>query len=411
MLKLLNNCRIFTETGEIIQGGILIWNDSIAGIYSINEQPEKAPDLIIDLEGRLVFPALINGHDHLYESFCSPCSGEKFANWFEWDKEFKSSPEYRRMQTLSITDLYALGMYRNVLSGVGMIVDHFPREISGTFAGKPLVALLDHYFLAHSVSQRRLEWGEGLMEEFRQSRGILPFILHACEGFAQEISEEIETLNRIGVLAENTVLVDCVNLSDSDLDLIAMRKASIVWCPTSTQAIFHAQPKISQILDRGIPFTIGTESAICGSVNLLDEARTARKFSQDLFGGRLSPLEIIHLLTKKAAAIFRTDKTQGSINHGKLANLLCFEDVKKDPVESFFSLTPKDISLLLHNGALVYGDEKYRSICCIDFIQFSEVVVEGRPKLLLGKAIQLLERIEHKLGEQKKFPFLPISSN
>jgi len=184
MIKLYSNCRYLSESGEILFGNILIDKAAIIGIYNLGEKPEKNPDWEIDFEGRIVFPGLINSHDHLYDTFW-PKFGKagEYRSWFEWEGEFKNSEVYRQKQLLSVADLYYLGMYRNVFSGVTLVVDHFPREISKNFTEQPLVNLLENYCLAHSISSQSLEWGEGIREEFKNSKGIFPFVLHCGEGF------------------------------------------------------------------------------------------------------------------------------------------------------------------------------------------------------------------------------------
>ncbi|MBF0501140.1 MAG: amidohydrolase family protein [Candidatus Riflebacteria bacterium] len=409
MYKLLENGRILTPEFEIRPGKVLICDDIITGVYGPDDPLPKVSELTINLEGRIVFPALINCHDHMYETFGPRGEDGHFRNWFDWERDFLESPIHRLKQYLSIADLYALGMYRNAISGVGLVVDHFPREVSGTFLGKPLLAMLEHFFLAHSVSSHALEWGEGLYEEFCQSRGVLPFILHMEEGFDSDIVEEIEVLNRLGALAENTVLVNGIGFSDSDLELIAAKKASVVWTPEANRHIFGSMAPVAKMLDMGIPVVLGTDSPMKGSANLFDELRLARAISHDHLGDRLKSVDLIDMVTRRAAQVFRVGAQRGTIAEGKFADLLIFEDLKGDPFESFFALTPRDVTILTHRGVLVFGDEAFRNACFVEFDQFSEVLVGGRPKLIWGKPLQLLERISSKLGVPCVFPFLPIA--
>ncbi|MFZ2958107.1 MAG: amidohydrolase family protein [Candidatus Ozemobacteraceae bacterium] len=409
MYKLLENGRILMPDLEIRPGKIIIWDDVIAGVLGPDEMVQKNCEIIINLEERIVFPALINCHDHLYETFWPRSDAGHFRNWYDWEHDFRESPVYRQKQNLSIADLYALGMYRNALSGVGMVVDHFSREVTGTFLGKPLLALLEHYFLAHSVSSKALEWGEGIQKEFRQSRGVLPFIIHIEEGFDVDITEEIEVLNRLGALAENTVLVNGIGLSDADIELMATKKASLVWTPESNRHVYHADAPIGKMMECGIPLILGTDSPVKGSINLFEELRAARAYSRDRLGDKMKPLDLIDMVTRKAAKVLRVDAQRGTIAENKAADFLIFEDTKNDPIESFFALTPRDVTMMIHKGALVFGDESFRSACAFEFNQFSEILVGGRPKLVWGKPLQLLERISYKLGEPRTFPFLPIT--
>ncbi len=410
MYKLLTNALIHRPNGEVKPGQMLVSEGSIVGVYEPEEASSRPPDLTVDMQGMVVFPALINAHDHLYDTFWpQPAIASKYLNWYDWEADYRASPIYRQKQMLSTADLYALGMYRNLLSGVGLIVDHFPREIVSTFANKPFISLLENFFLAHSASTHKLEWGSGVREEYAQARGVVPFITHVEEGFDPEVTQEIETLNRMGVLGENTVLVNGPGLSAADIELIAAKRCSFVWSPTSTQRLFQTIPPIEKLLDAGVPLALGTDAAVSGAVTLFDELRVFRQIAEEHWPGRFSPAEILKLVTTVPASIFRVAKQFGSLEAGKLANFIVFPDTHQDPWASFFDLTAKSLSLVVHRGALAYGDERFRSVCSVRFDHYSEVLVEGVPKLIWGKPIQLLERVEHKLGEPRRFPFLPVN--
>ncbi|MBI3039825.1 amidohydrolase family protein [bacterium] len=409
MIKLLENCQIYNFEGNLLQGNILISGENILAVLRPNDAVPKNPDLTVNLEGRIVFPGLINSHDHLYHSFWPPCGNAPYRNWFEWEKSFRSTSDYNLKQKLSVADLYALGMYRNVISGVSMVVDHFPKEITESFLTMPHVGFLEDFYLAHSVSSHALEWGKGIIEEFKNSRGILPFVIHVEEGFDPEIQTELETLCRMGVLAENTVLVNGLGFSKTDVEMVASKGSSVVWTPSSNAFLYQRDAPIASMLDAGVKLALGTDCTLVGSTNLLDEIRLAREFSAMHLGGRIKDLDLISMVTINAAKIFHIDKTYGSIQPGKKADLLIFEDFKNNPLESFFALTPKDISLLVRKGVMVYGEDRFRSVCSLRFDQFSEVLVNRNPKLLWGKPLELLDRIEFKLGERRKFPFLPVS--
>jgi len=421
VLKLLRNGRILDPQMRIAPGDLLIENDSILQIFAPGEKPTRNIDIDIDLRGYLIFPGLLNAHDHLVDSFPyespgtheSPDSHQSperaCQTWHEWEAEFKKSKAREQMQKLSAADLYSLGIYRNILSGVTLVSDHFPREIATTFMGMPQITLLENYFLAHSVSAQRHEWGQGIQKEFSQSRGLLPFIVHLGEGFSQELIEECENLNRLGALGENTVLINALNLGPAQIEMVASRKASVVWCPCSCAAVFRSQPPIERFLDSNIRIAIGTDRALASPGILFDNLREARRFSREKLNGRLTDEALIRMATSIPAEMLGVDKASGSLAPGKLANLLVFEDTLQNPMESFFSLKTGTIGMVLHKGGLVYGDERFRSLCTLDSSQYTEILADDRPKILMGRPFQLLDRIENKLEQVVCFPFLPLA--
>ncbi|MBF0547190.1 MAG: amidohydrolase family protein [Candidatus Riflebacteria bacterium] len=409
MQKLLENARVLTPDFTIWEGNILVSGERIAGLLAKSDIPGVQIDQQIDLKEKLVFPSLINSHDHLYDSFWPPFNGLKYNNWFEWDSAFRASENFINKQKLSVADLYSLGMYKNVLSGTGLIVDHFPLDVVSNFFQKPLVNLLEHFFLAHSASTKSPEWGAGLKEEFRKTRGILPFVLHVEEGFDPEILQEIETINRMDVLADNTVIINGIGLSDADLELICSKNASLVWCPVANNQVFGKDTPIGNIFKKGIKCALGTDSSIKGSLGIMDDLRFGLKVLREKTFLKDPQRTLLEMTTSIPAEIFRISKDYGSIEKGKIANFLIFEDLFNDPLNSFFDLSPSKISLLMNRGNLVYGEEEYRAACSLDFEQYSETLVEGKTKIIWGHPIQLLSRVNNKLGQPQKFGLLPLS--
>jgi hypothetical protein len=302
-------------------------------------------------------------------------------------------------------------MYKNAISGVTTVVDHFPAEVSGTFVKHELTTLLEHFYLAHSVSSHQLSWGRNIPEQFSQARGILPFIIHIGEGTDKEITEELEALNRMGVLDRNTILVNGTFLQEADLHLIASKCSALVWLPTSSQNIFGRQPDISTIIDLGIPLTIGTDSSTTGSTNLLAELKAALKFSREHLNGRLTGKDILRMATSAAAQIFGIEKNSGTIAPGKNADFIVFENQDdSDPFECFINHRPEYFSMVVHKGNMITGNDEFRKISSVDFSQYSEVRVNGVTRLLYGRPMQMLERIRHKLDQEVVFPFFNVEA-
>jgi hypothetical protein len=315
------------------------------------------------------------------------------------------------MQKLSVTDLYILGMYKNILSGATTVVDHFPPEISRTFYDHPLTSLLEHMNLSHSVSTRQLHWGRNISEEFRNSRGVIPFIIHIGQGSSKELKEELETLNRLGALDSNTVLVDGCHLSCNDLQLIAAKKSSMVWLPTSSQRVLGKQPDIKKILELKIPLTIGTDSSITGSGGFLCELKAAYKYADENLDGMLGASDLVRMATRDAAEIFGIDKYTGTIQAGKRADLIVFRpENEEDPFASLINMQPERFSMIIHKGAMIIGNDEFRKVSSIDFSLYSEVRFNNVSKVLYGRPVQLVERISHKIGQNISFPFFKILS-
>lgn len=412
MFILYKNARTLQPDLSIRKQSILIQDEHIYDIFEAGESPNKPLDEEIDLEGKLLFPGLINSHDHLIDTLWKKFGETPSESWIDWRSTVINDKDYKLAQRLSVADLYTLGMYKNIISGTTTIVDHFPTEVSMPFMDHALASLLKFMYIAHSVSEKGLKWSGSLQEQYRHTNGLLPFVIHIGEGKTKELLEELESLNRLGALGRNTVLINGTFLDEDDIQLVAAQGASVVWLPNSSEAIYGRQPKIKEMLEAGIRVTIGTDGANTGSSTMQAEFATALEYGKKHCPERLTPMQLISMCTMEAAKAFRIDKEVGSIAIGKIANFVVFENkVGVDPYEGFIGLQPEEMDLVVHKGKMVFGDNGFRRIPTVDFNQYSEILLNGSVKVVYGRPLQLLERIRHKLGEDISFPFFNIGAD
>ncbi|NLM17229.1 MAG: amidohydrolase family protein [Candidatus Riflebacteria bacterium] len=412
MLKLLKNALVLNDDFSIARRNLLIKDKYIE---KISETPIENIniDIEVNLEGHVVFPALINSHDHLIDTGWKKMGVMPVNNWYEWDASLKDCKDFNLMQRLSSTDLYLCGMYKNAVSGTVTVFDHFPHEISNAFTDHPLVSLIRYYFAAHSPSKHSLQWCSDLASAYKKTMGIMPFIVHVAEGRSQELGKETELLKRMGVLASNTILADCAFLDEDAIEIVANSGASISWVPLSSQNIFEKQPPIKKIMDCGIPICIGTDASITGSSSLHEEFKFIKQYSKENLNNRLSAKDILKMVTSTPAKLFRIDKETGSITKGKLANFIIFKQNSENPenlAEDFLNLEPALYSMVIHKGNMIIGDHEFRPLTFPDSSKYSEIWFNGLPKLIMGRPLQLLERIAFKLEKQVVYPFFDITS-
>ena len=112
-----------------------------ANIAGLTKRPRSASPLDIALApGTLVFPALLNIHDHMRGNYLpkvGPSNGHFYTNWDSWNDDLQASTAVgERNRALSIADIYELSSYKNILSGVVTVQDHFPHEWNEPFKSR-----------------------------------------------------------------------------------------------------------------------------------------------------------------------------------------------------------------------------------------------------------------------------------
>lgn len=403
----ITNANIIQPEGLKGPRGLMISRGRISDITMPGQ--EKPEILNLNLNGLYVYPSLINSFDSLLFTYDAiKGSNWPYLNWLAHDNEVKLSKTFKERTLIDPYYLYLLGAYKNLFSGAAFVVDHIPHFARVPFQERLPVSLLNEFGIAHSISTYSPLWGEGLIREYAKAvENDLPFITRAGEGFDLESKTEISRLHAQGALGTNTVLVNCLSVSENDLDSIAKSGANIVWCPSSNRFLYNEMAPIHSALDRGINVSIGTNNSISGSSTLLQEMKTAGSILKDHSGRILSSEEIFKMVTSNASSALR-QHFRGKIAKNNFADLLVLSNRSGNPYDDLLGAEPGDIFLLVHNGIPLMGDISLEPIFNEMMVPFEKIVQQDKTRLIISGLEEMMWIIQEALGYNKKFNFLPF---
>jgi hypothetical protein len=296
------------------------------------------------------------------------------------------------------------------LSGVTTVNDHFPQKFNAAILPTlPIRAILE-YGIAHESSSYDLKWGDGVeIEHERAVKNKWPFITHLSEGFDEESMNGVNALENLNVLDNHTLLIHCIAFSDEDIKKVAKAGASVAWCGFSNKFMFNVTCKIRKMIKAGVNVTIGTDSSATGSANLLEELRYDRALYRSMYGEDLDPELIFRMATINAAKAFWLDKKTGSLEAGKLADLLVIKAREDNPYENLLGAKMEDIELLTLAGKPIYGEMRFLDILDGKLpADYTQLTVDGRPMFVSGDPAGLYRLVREKVGFKKILDYLPI---
>ena len=406
----------------------------------------------LDLRDYYVFPGLINAHDHLNGTWWPRVApGRPYTNVYQWLDDLHTSPVRYDRQRNSVEDIYELGMYRNLISGVTTVADHFLRIDGSEFYTRfPIDVLFDY---GRTWTPREpMGWGDDIPTEYKLAVCTgQPYIIHLAEGVDPETAREMDVLLEAEALGRNTLIVHGISLRPEDMRAMARVGASLCWCPSSNLYLYGRTADIPALLDAGVNVTLGTDSSLSGGMNLLDELRTAQRAAAGCFfsakgsstasrqlgigphgrgpsvadGHQLARWLIESVTTRAAYALLRED-CRGRIAPGYDADLLVLPNAGHDPYETLIQAEVGDIALLIRAGKPVYGDGRFRTLFEQFAPQFTPVLVQNsqaeqgdasnagaespKEKLVAGDPLGLLDRLFQTVGRTVEFPFLPLTA-
>jgi cytosine/adenosine deaminase-related metal-dependent hydrolase len=337
----------------------------------------------LDWRDHLIFPGLVNAHDHLHLNNIPPLPGDRtFANSYDWIDAFKShsgSPAVAAACAIPRSMRLWQGALKNLLSGTTTVAHHDPWEETLDNPDFP-VRLVRRYGWCHSlrlggIARIMLQWhyGPSVIESFAATPPGYPWFIHLAEGTDAVAAAELTQLVSLGFLQANTVLVHGVGLTDKDIDLVMARGARLVWCPGSNMSLLGATIKPRRLFAAG-RLCLGTDSRLSGSQDLLAELGLAATYSD------LSYAELISLATTASSRALGLPKV-GGLQPGQYADMLIVRDGGGDPYASLIGLKRRDIRAVVRGGLPALADLDFAEMFKICGVKAVKVELDGRPKL------------------------------
>jgi cytosine/adenosine deaminase-related metal-dependent hydrolase len=300
----------------------------------------------IDLSGFLLLPGFVNAHDHLEFALFPRLGNPPYRNYIDWGEDIHSRfPEIIAKHRAVPKEIRLWwGGIRNLLCGVTTVSHHNPLWPELQRADFP-VRVVQKYGWGHSLA---------LGGDLRQARAVTPqgrpFIVHACEGVDEQAREELEGLDRLGLLDESTVLVHGLAIDREGVELVRHRGASLIVCPSSNEFLFGRIPDIS-LLSGIEKIAIGSDSPLTAEGDLLDEIRFAMRFC------RISALDAYQMVTTIPAAILRLGDAEGSIKESGMSDLIAVRDTGQDPADRLETLSMNDVEFVMIGGSIQLASE------------------------------------------------------
>jgi putative selenium metabolism protein SsnA len=401
---IITNARILTFDSDnrvLDSGSVEIRGDGSIGDVKSGRARGKN---IIDAKGKLLMPALINCHTHLYSTLARGISlaGRAPKNFTEILKKLW----WRLDRALNQEDVYysaLVGLIDAAKCGVGTLVDHHssPNACAGS------LDRIEQAFrevglrgaLCYETSDRNgpSQAREGIRENIRfidhaSGDGLVAatFGLHASftltdetlrravevnqslrAGFHIHVAEDgcdagaVKRLRDLGVLDEQCLAAHCVHVSSADIGTLARRKVNVVHNPQSNCNNAVGAARLLELFRRGVLVGLGSDGY---SPRMFEEFKTALHVQKLRAGDpRVAYAEAY-------AAAFLNNRTIvrklwgmeiGRIETGARADLILVDYYPPTPLDSgnlfghiLFGIANAPVDSLIVNGRYVLRDKQ-----------------------------------------------------
>lgn len=335
----LNNLRLPGEDAAI---DLVIREDRIAEVL-----PHTAVEGI-DFGGALVFPGLINSHDHLDFNLFPRLGNGPYANYRQWgpDIHARHAPAIEAVLKVPQPLRTRWGLYKNLLNGFTTVVDHGERlPVDDT-----LIGVFQDCHCLHSVG-----FEKGWIWKLNRPRALgRPVVLHVGEGTDPLAEREIDRLIGWNLLHRPLIGIHGVAMTESQ----AGSFHALIWCPASNYFLLNATAPVARLKEK-VPILFGTDSTLTAGWNAWEQIRQARD------SGEVTDRELFSMLTTAPAETWRL-ASRGEIVAGEPADLVIAQPKPAahtdTSMDAFFGLDPQDLLLVMRKGRPLLFDASLRGV-------------------------------------------------
>lgn len=420
MRILFKNAKIVTMNSQrqIIEGDLLVDGSLIAAVGGVIEQPV---DQVIDLQGDLLIPGLIQTHIHLCQTlFRGQADDLELLDWLKlkiWPLEGGHDPD-------SIYDSAQLGIGELFLGGTTTIVDmetvHHTEHAIQAILSSGIRAITGKVMMDDSsgdvpsslqeTTEESLQESVDLYEKYHgKGNGRLEvaftprFVVSCTDALLQEVSRiasrknifvhthasenrsEIQVvesrsglrniiyLEKLGLTGPKLILAHCIWLDEAEMEILAQSKTRIAHCPSSNLKLASGIASIPELLKRGAEISLGADGAPCN--NNLDgfrEMRHAALIQKPLHGPTVMPAQrVFEMATVAGARAIGHEQDLGSLEAGKRADLAVvslqgLHTWPHDHIDVYAQLVyqtnSSDVRLTMVDGQIVMKDRQLLTI-------------------------------------------------
>ena len=174
----------------------------------------------------------------------------------------------------------------------------------------------------------------------------------------------VELLDEIGFLTDQFLAVHCVYLTPDEIKLLAERSVSISHNPAANLYLGSGFAPIPACLREGINISLGTDGAASNNTtDMLDTMRLTALIHKGVLrdAAAMSSQEVVRMSTSGGAKALGMEKTIGSLEAGKKADIILFDPSRirsvpmHDPFATIvYSASAENIDTTIVNGKVVY---------------------------------------------------------
>jgi cytosine/adenosine deaminase-related metal-dependent hydrolase len=396
----------------IVNGVVVIQGERIIAVGAEDTIIHDPGFKVIDADGGIVMPGLINTHSHLpmvafrglaeqgvkdrLFDFFLPLEKNILSRELIYNATIHGAIEYAMGGITTYADMYYhMNEMAKATKKVGVkavlgqtiikypVVDapnpHGGLEYAVDFIEEyredPLVtpALAPHS--PYSVSKEKLLETISLSEQYQ-----VPVLIHVSERSDESTQlpekykgkSSVFYLDDIGFLRKNVHIAHAIHLDDKDIEILQRVQCGVAHNPIANAKSGKGTARVFEMLNAGVRIGLGTDGPMSSNaLNFFANMRSVAMMQRVKYGNPtlMKPVEIVEMATINGARSLYMDDEIGSIESGKLADIIIIETKSPNMVPCYdyyaavvFQAEPSNVSTTIINGKIVMENREMKTV-------------------------------------------------
>nr|WP_197068606.1 amidohydrolase [Photobacterium gaetbulicola] len=367
---LIKNATVLTMDNDknVYENGLVaVKENKIVAVTDGSDLKEFEAKKVIDADGDIVMPGLINTHTHVSMTVFRSLADDVPDRLHRYIFPLENKLVTRDMVRIGAQ----LGNVEMLKGGVTTYADmyYFEDEVAKTVDEIGMRAILGETVIKFPVAdaanaEEGIKYAVNFIEEYKDHPRItpafaphapytnttetlqkitelskkydVPVLIHLAESDREDqvIAERsggmspVEYMADIGALTPNLVGAHVINVSDSDIELLKKHDVGIAHNMSANIKSAKGVSPALKMFDDGLRIGLGTDGPMSGNtISTLDEFNQVAKVHKLVNKDRaaMPPMKVVEMATIGAARALHMEDTIGSLEVGKLADIIVID--------------------------------------------------------------------------------------
>lgn len=391
---------------EILGDGVVIVDENrIVEVGDVEILAKYSSDNVIDAEGGIIMPGMINTHTHAsmslfrsladdvpdrLERYIFPLESKTVSEEMVYIGAIHAAIEMAKAGVTTMVDMYlfeesaARAVKEIGLRGVmTQNIIKYPTAdgADGNAKLELATAFVEKYrddelitpgfgpHAPHTVTRENLEKIAELSEKYD-----VPVSMHVAETqdefdkFQSEFGmTPVEYLDSVGILNDRFIAAHCIFVTDSDIELMKLRDIGIAHNMVANIKSAKGVSPALKMFDDGLNIGLGTDGPMSGNtLDIIGQMGYVAKLHKLVNEDRsaMPPYKVVEMATMGGARAIHREDELGSLERGKLADIVVVETSSTNMQPIFdpysvlvYSANASNVDTVIVNGKLVVSDK------------------------------------------------------